>query len=572
MWGDSAGSPFAITSTEYEVPMLQALMIRQRSARACLACRQRKRKCDGELPCNTCVGYDYECSYDSVQGAPKRKRQSEEEIPSVPKVARILPEPQSRRQNASAPSGILDSTKSRFVGRYSSVAFPLCVGLELQAAKPPRLHSFAYHTGKRKEPESMVRLQLAERMSWNTIRGQLDYYFLTIHPVFGFLDESLIYKRCEKHWHKEPQSPDFEAIIAGLAALTCLFNSFTGPDEETWLALHAKEILEDPFVSRFPSVDQVAGWILRTIYLRSTTRPHVAWICSCTMMHLVEATGLHRAPQSLILATEKGLEVSTPKLSDSVQKTAWVAHCLHVVIAYEYGRSVINLGFPSQESLPRSTCATDFTPRLCRLIQAIPISPKASDSVATINELSDALRSLVEQFVPHDFLILVRADLAFSIYRRIRLLKSNLRESLLEEVISLGMSSLRAARDLVTLGQPWWNVISSVFQFVCVLLAIDTDASVTRLPKVMETLEMIVCALNTHLAKEALATARNLVQASLEKRRKGIKTLESIVGPASDTPVYSENQPEDNPEPAFAYHYPLEPSDLDLFSDMDFFN
>ena len=289
-------------------------------------------------------------------------------------------------------------------------------------------------------------------------------------------------------------------------------------------------------------------------------------------MHLVEATGLHRAPQSLILATEKGLEVSTPKLSDSVQKTAWVAHCLHVVIAYEYGRSVMNLGFPSQESLPRSTCATDFTPRLCHLLQAIPISPKASDSVATLNELSDALRSLVEQFVPHDFLILVRADLAFSIYRRIRLLKSNLRESLLEEVISLGMSSLRAARDLVTLGQPWWNVISTVFQFVCVLLAIDTDASVTRLPKVMETLEMIVCALNTHLAKEALATARNLVQASLQKRRKGIKTLESIVGPASDMPADSENQPEDNPEPAFAYHYPLEPSDLDLFSDMDFFN
>ena len=402
------------------------------------------------------------------------------------------------------------------------------------------------------------------------MRSQLEFFFITIHPVFGFLDNDHLYERCEKHWHGQPQSPAFEAIISGLLALTSLFNGSLGQEEEMWLTLHAKEILEDPFVSRFPSIDQVAAWILRTIYLRATTRPHVAWICGCTMMHLVEATGLHQAPQFVMLATSKGVEGSTQELSDIVKRTAWVAHCLHVVIAYEYGRSVMNLDFPSQESLPFSTRAGDFTAQLCGLVAAIPLSSKATDPAVTIQELSCALKQLTDTSVDHDFLILVRADLAFSIYRRLRLLKSNLRQSLLDEVISTGISALPAARTLASQNQPWWNVISTVFQFVCVLVVIDTDSSVTNVSEAMDTLEMIVGHLNTHLANEALATARNLVRASLDKRRKGIETLERIVGATHDV-VTHENQIQDSEFPGpFSYVQPS--SDMDFLLNMDFFN
>ncbi|CAG8020542.1 unnamed protein product [Penicillium salamii] len=552
------------------------LLVRQRSARACLNCRQRKRKCDGKHPCNTCVGYGYDCNYDAAQAASSNKKRQFEGEPAptqAAKAARISSEPLGVRQNASsAPSGILDSAKSRYVGRYSCVAFPLCVGLELQAAKPPRLHSFAYHLGARKEPDSTVRLQLTKRISWNTIRSQLDFFFTTIHPVFGFLDKILLYERCEKHWHGQPQSPDFEAIVSGVAALTSLFSGSLDGDKEMWLALHAKEILEDPFVSRFPSIDQVAAWILRTLYLRATTRPHVAWICSCTLMHLVEATGLHQAPQSLILATRKGLEDSSSELSDALQRTAWVAHCLHVIIAYEYGRSVMNLEIPAQKSLPLSTGVDDFTPQLCSLVDAVPLSTKAPDTSVAIHELSSSLIHLAEISVGHDFLILVRADLGFSVYRRLRLLKSNLKESLLNEVITMGMSALPAARTLVSQIRPWWNVISTVFQFVCVLLVIDTQATVKHLPEAMDTLEMIVDVLDTHLAKEAITTARNLVRASLEKRRKGIETLERVLGPSSPAPAGNDNRPEEEPELVSPYSYPQQSSDFDFLLNMDFFN
>ncbi|CAG8029043.1 unnamed protein product [Penicillium olsonii] len=544
--------------------------LRQRSTRACLPCRQRKRKCDGKVPCNTCIGYGYDCNYDSAQAPSNKKRQLEPEQTSQAAKAVRTSEPQGREHDPPSASGILDSTKSRYVGRYSCVAFPLCVGLELQAAKPPRLHSFAYHAGIRREPESEARLQLVQRMSWNTIRRQLDFYFITIHPVFGFLNKSSVYERCEKHWHGQPQSPDFEAIVSGLAALTSLFNGSLDREKEMWLALHAKEILEDPFISRFPSIDQVAAWILRTLYLRATTRPHVAWICSCTLMHLVEATGLHQNPKSLILATG-GLEDSTSELSNALERTAWAAHCLHVIIAYEYGRSVMDLDFSLHKSPPLSTGVDDFTPELCALVEVVPLS-KATDPGVAIHELSTALSQLAEKFASHEFLILVRADLGFSVYRRLRLLKSNLRESLLEEVIAMGMSALPAARTLVSQNQPWWNVISTVFQFVCVLLAIDTQASLTHLPEVMDTLEMIVDQLDTHLANEAIATARGLLRALLEKRRRSIETLENILGPSSDVSADAKSQAEQPTEFGDSYSWPQQASDLDFFLNMDFFN
>lgn len=478
------------------------------------------------------------------------------------------------KRTSSIPAGILDSTKSRYVGRYSSVAFPLCVGLEVQATKPPRLHSFGYHTGIRKEPDSTASLQLAKRMSWNTARTLLEYFFATIHPVFGFLDKDHLYQRCENHWHGQQQSLDFEAIVCGIVALASLFNGFLDQEEEMWLILHAKEILEDPLVGRFPSVDQIAAWILRTIYIRATTRPHVAWICSCTTIHLVEATGLNQAPQFVMLTTNKGIQGSTPELSDKLKRTARVAHSLHVIIAYEYGRSVLNLDFPGRDILPLSNRAADFTPQLCTLVEIVPLSPMGSDSGATIQDLSIATKNLAATPTDHDFLVLVRADLVFSIYRRLRLLEPNLRQSLLDDVISTGMSALPAARALASQNQPWWNVISTVFQFVCVLLAIDTHASVANLSEAMDTLGMIVDHLKTHLATEALATARNLVRASLDRRRKGVEVLEAIVGltTSDDAMEGSHHHLSHDLDFSTSFPYDQQPVDLDFLLNMDFLN
>ncbi|KAJ5748214.1 uncharacterized protein N7511_009910 [Penicillium nucicola] len=291
-------------------------------------------------------------------------------------------------------------------------------------------------------------------------------------------------------------------------------------------------------------------------------------------MHLVEATGLNQAPQLVLLTTNKGVQDSAPEISDILKRTARVAHVLHVIIAYEYGRSVMNLDFPSQDDLPISNRAGDFTPNLCSLVGIVPLTPMGLDSATTILDLSTAIKKLADSPADHHFLVLVRADLVFSVYRRLRLAEPNIRQSLLDQVISTGMSALPAARALASQNQPWWNVISTVFQFVCVLLAIDTHSSVTILPEAMDTLGMIVEHWKTHLATEALATARNLVRASLDRRRKGVDIMERIVGPtASDDAVEGlDSQLPQDQDFANFISSDQNPVDLDFLLDMGFLN
>ncbi|KAJ5679644.1 C6 transcription factor [Penicillium macrosclerotiorum] len=541
--------------------------VRQRSRQACLPCRQRKRKCDGKLPCNVCQGYDYECEYENGPSKVSSKRAlSSEGSPSqsATKMARVTPS-----QGISKPStnstilpGVVEPSKARYVGRYSSVAFPLYVGLEVQATKLPRLHSFAYHAGIRKEPPCAVSRKLVDKVPWNTARSLIEVYTAMLHPIFGFLDIHLLYTQCEEHWHGQPHDMVFEAMVSGVLALASLFNGDLDQEMEMWLTLHAKEILEDCAISRYPSLEQIAAWILRTIYIRCTGRPHVTWLSSCTIMHLVEAIGLHHAAEHVMQTT--GNVVPTPAVPNTVTRTAQVAHCLHVLIAFEYGRSTMATGRQNLEVIEHITGGSDLTPQLCSLVACVPINLVPGADVSFIaDELISALEAITDINVDHDFLILLRADLALGIYRHLRVMDINIRHEQKDRVVSAGMHALPAARRLASQHQPWWNVIGTVFQFTCALLVLDTVSTCEKLVEAMDTLELIVDRLNSHLAKEALSTARQLVRASLDKKRKGVHYLEQIVGPVPPVTAPGEIEPHISQDgaslsPSFAPQLPLD--------------
>ncbi|PYI01664.1 putative C6 transcription factor [Aspergillus sclerotiicarbonarius CBS 121057] len=542
---------------------------RQRSRQACVPCRQRKRKCDGKLPCSTCSGYGYDCEYKDVAQQPsKRRANSEGSLPPT-KAARVSAEPGDAPAVPSQ-QGILEPSKQRYVGRQSSVAFPLFVGLDVQATNPPRLHSFAYNAGIRREPEYTVNFLLVDYVSWAMVKSLIDVYISTIHPVFKFLDESQLYQQGEEHWHRKPQGSNFEAVISGVIGLASLFKGALGQEREMRIVRHAKDILEDYYVARSPSIEQVAAWILRTIYVRATSRPHIAWLCSCTMMHLVEATGLQHEPDSVILPG-----AGTPRSrgqSDSVKRIGQVAECLHVLIAYDYGRSVMNLSLHTQEPVCFPIPDLDFTPQLCQLVQAMPVSNMARDSLVGSQQLVLALERVVDIHVDHDFLMLVRTDLAFCLYRRLRLVDFHFQQEQLDQVIGSGTAALEAARRLADQNQPWWNVLGTVFQFVCVLLAMDTPASLTKLPESTKTLDMIADHLNTHLANEALTTARQLIRASMDKKRKGLMCLERALGEGVGEPVTDNSAyPSVLASPFDPFSQPLQEPliDLDFLLDMD---
>lgn len=480
---------------------------RQRSRQACLPCRRRKRKCDGKLPCNVCQGYDYECEYDETFQIATQKRASSPNQLShqrAPKFSRVDHSTDTSKQDG-GPSilpGVLGPSKARYVGRYSSIAFPLYVGLELQATKLPRLHSFAYHTGIRKEPPCAAHSELTERIIWNTARSLIEVYSAIVNPIFGFLDMDSFYTRCEMHWHGQPQDLIFEAMICGVFALASLFKERIDQGTEMWLTLHAKNIIEDSDLSRFPSLEHIAAWILRTLYLRCTGRPHVTWLSSCTIMHLVEATGLHHAPESVIQAGRNDSNDSpTPPALDTINRIAQVANCLHVLIAFEYGRSILAINRRVLEYADYKSRATDLTPQLCRLVAALPTHQHKEDTAVLAQELFSALEKIAENTVDHDFLVLLRTDLVLGIYRRLRVLDAKYHHGHNEKIISAGVVALPAARKLVSQNQPWWNVVGSVFQFVCALIVMDTPSSYEKLVDAMDTLEFIVGHLDTHLAK-----------------------------------------------------------------------
>lgn len=481
-----------------------------------------------------------------------------------------LPATSKKSTDSSILPGVIEPSKPRYVGRYSCVAFPLYVGLEVQATKLPRLHSFAYHTGVRKEPVCAVSPKISERIPWNTARSLIDIYTAVIHPVFGFLDMGRIYMLCEKHWHGQPQDMAFEALICGILGLASLFNDSLDQDTELWIISHAKEILEDDVISRFPTLETIAAWILRTIYIRCTGRPHVAWLCSCTIMHLVEAAGLHHAPEFIMQAI--GSIAPNPETSDIINRTAQVANCVHVLIAFEYGRSIMTFNRKILETSKSTSRGGDFTSQLCSLVAAIPTNQNTDNLEVLIQELLSALEKLADTTVDHDFLILLRADLALGIYRRLRVMDPSLRQGQNDRVVATGAAAISAARRLANQNQPWWNVVGTVFQFACSLLVMDTVSSCERLSETMDTLELIVDRFNTHLAKEALCTARQLVKASLEKKRKGMEALERIVGtsaPETTAPDTEGQLLQDiaSLSPSLAAQLPI---DLDYLWAMDF--
>ncbi|KAF3389218.1 Protein RDR1 [Penicillium rolfsii] len=514
-----------------------------------------------------CQGYDYECEYENGSSKLRPKRPpSPEEFPSRPpeKLARLA-SPQSvlrRTTDASIP-GIVEPSKARYVGKYSSIAFPLYVGLEVQAPKLPRLHSFAYHSGIRKEPPCAVTHQIAEKIPWNTTKSLIEIYIVTVHPIFGFLDMDNFSARCEKHWHGQPQDLTFEATASGVLALASLLNGNLDQDVEMWLVLHAKQILEDHSISRFPSLEQIAAWILRAVYLRCTGRPHVTWLTTCTMMHLIEANGLHHSSDSLSQTT--GNLAPSPEVSNTNIRTAQVATCLHIVIAFEYGRSIMTVNRKTFEGTLQATHDGDLTPQMCSLVAAaLPVTLATQDSADMTEVILSALEKVVNVPVSHDFLLLLKADLALGIYRRLRVMDPRPQQMPNDRVISTGAAALPAARRLMSQGQVWWNIIGSIFQFTCALLVMDTSSSFDMLLETMDTLEFVVDQLDTHLAREALSTARQLARAALDKKKKSIEALERVVGASTDSTAA---QRELSQSPTLDHQFPF---DLDSLWAMEF--
>ncbi|KAE8451163.1 hypothetical protein EG329_004835 [Mollisiaceae sp. DMI_Dod_QoI] len=494
---------------------------RQRARKACLPCRQRKRKCDVQFPCSMCTTYGYVCQYSQDDGpsAPFAEKPGSSSSAAGPSMAaeRRVPintssskqkQPDRDETSPLSPSdrGILDPATTRYMGLHSVMAFPRSLGLDFQSANPPRLHSFAWNCGIRPEEEPEAHVDLRSLISREDFKIYSDVYFETCHPSFGILDKNQFLKDVTQWWMVPSTSLAFDAVIAGVVVLGSFFSAELGHPREADIARYAKRVLED--IALQPTIDHVCAWILRTTYLRTITRPHRAWLASCTTMHVAEACGLHHETDSVIVteSSSTGTVVKNSHGCEQARKIFWMAWHINVMISYEYARSAIVLNSISckvPQAVPGDATA--------HLIAISLLVPKDSDS-STGPDIKGTLPKLQEIPDEERFVSMAKADLY--------------KEDVLQ-IIAIGNKAMDAAYALAQEKRYWWNVLCTSFQYVCTLLAIDTADSLGNVSATMGTLENITRQLDTHVATEALNTAKILLRDSMRKKKHEVQLLEA---------------------------------------------
>ncbi|KAJ5640717.1 hypothetical protein N7528_000342 [Penicillium herquei] len=516
---------------------------RLRPRRACDECRKRKRKCDGELPCTTCTHYEYTCQYEYSKAA-RGSHAGHTSVQSSP-TDRLVVTRENVPTNTLVPTGgieqqpsFLDRGTGRFISHASSISQARSLGLGLGLPEPPRLHSFGYHTGVRKEPERATSARLLQLLPWRKARDCIDVFTAVIHPVFGLMDMESMGQKARDHWQASPEGLgySFDVVISGIVALGSLFSNLLGEEEELQVVLHAKSLLDDPVISRRPSQDLVVAWVLRTIYSRATSRPNVAWLHSSITMNLIEITGIHYNEVPLAYGAENA-GPSPNEEGDERARITSVAHSLHVMIAYDYGKTVTHLDPTACDRIqPRPG---DYTLQLAELTNKVSTTTSYSDPVSKQAQLLQAMEQLMETAVDHDFLILARAELCFAIHRRLRVLGLGLAGQQMKLIVAAGTAALPAARRLAAQHHPWWNITNALFQFICACLSVDTNETLATIQPTVETFETVIRHFNTHLTREAFNTALLLINACQREKEKQVNFLQ-IRGSGQESDAFSE--------------------------------
>ncbi|KAI8665206.1 Zn(2)-C6 fungal-type domain-containing protein [Fusarium sp. Ph1] len=519
---------------------------RRRIRKACIPCRQRKRKCDGSSPCGMCTTYGYACEYahdDSplapfVSQPPRNSSTSPNLNPPSNKSPEAVNSTTSR-QETSPPAfegGMLDERQPRYVNASSAIAFPHILGLHLESEKPPTLHSFGYNFGIRPEEKSIPHGDLAELISEAELVTFSNTFFTVFGIIFDLLDQSTFLHQCRLYYQGQLRDGVFAAVAAGVAAIGSFLSFNNGHDREVDIVHFAKTVLEDPAATRRASVQLVVGWSLRAAYLRFTTRPNNSWIASCTAMHLAEAVGLHEEENISKIASMAGTSVSGFN-PDRLRRIFWCSWSFHIITCYEYGRSAV--------SFPRVSCSSitpipgSFAYQHVRMAEILP-SPNSTFCLADKpqdlgKEMLERMKALHEAPLGHPFLVLTRADLTFYLYRRMRQLKSPVTDEVIQLIIAAGNNAVETACQQVQKGHLFFNALGSVFQYACVLLALDNPFASSNLDGAFEGLENIVSIVDTRLTREALNTARHLLKASIQKKKQQTSTLEAVEARFTDT-------------------------------------
>ena len=378
-----------------------------------------------------------------------------------------------------------------------------------------KFHSYGWNLSIRPEPQTSVAPTVRRYLTFQDLSLYGQIYFDIVDPVYHFVDRARFSDRCAKYWLAENvELDDIEALIAGVVALGSFFAVERSP-AESQLVEHAKEVLDIgcAYAPARLSMDQAAGWVLRTLYLRLTSRPHLSWYASCATVHVVEAMGLHVDLEAVDLAGDD----STTFATDFITSRRLIFECatfLNAMISAEYGRSRVHLpglelaGENDNNNINLHTALGRLT-KLLILIETDLLPGMRKDILSSICDLPDE---------PPLF-VLLKADVAIHMYRKQINTKHEKPSSFqIQAMLSIVKPALSAARHLLSSRQAWWNLLSTPFQSLMILMAIDSNGSLDLVSECMTILTAVYEAFKTHSVLEVIQTANCLTEA-LERRK-----------------------------------------------------
>ncbi|GKZ27441.1 hypothetical protein AbraIFM66951_005451 [Aspergillus brasiliensis] len=519
---------------------------RKRARKACIPCHQRKRKCDNQFPCSMCTTYDYHCRYDddelgnvgdSVNVPPPAKRISHDGTSRPINRSHVEQLPHDATSSStkspatvtSTPPGIFDEHKCRYTGASAATAFPHVLGVDLGSDSLPKLRSCAYNFGNRPEEASNTHAFLGKLISEQDLGFYSGVYFEVMNPIGDLLDPRIFVDRCHQYYDGGYGTDiAFAAVAAGVASL----GSFLSPNRhprETDLVQYAKAILDDSASMRTLNVDHILAWAMRGFYLRATSRPKNAWIASCTAMHLCETVGLHDEASIKKMASKAGAALLGHD-ADRLRRIFWVSWAGHNMLSYEQDCSAVHFRSVTCQAIIATPGSVAH--QFVRLVQMTP-APNSPfrlewEPSNMSEELFERLKAVTEFQVNHPFLVMTKADIAFCFYRRMYQLQTWISDDFINLVIGCGNAGVEAAEQLANEGRLFWNIIGSVFQYACVLLAIDKPIASAHIGTAFKGLENLVKAADTALTRDALSIARHLLSLKTAKKRKELAELEAI--------------------------------------------
>ncbi|KAL6230461.1 hypothetical protein BDW75DRAFT_66202 [Aspergillus navahoensis] len=256
--------------------------------------------------------------------------------------------------------------------------------------------------------------------------------------------------------------------------------------------------------------------------MRLTTRPYIACMASQMAMHVAEVLGFHRELTSKTITTTPGQLGVDRAGAETRCRYFWTAWSLNSILSTEYGLTRVRLRavtcrLPATDEPGRGMAAPSTLVGAARVLRD---GCEDAENQIPKGEIETYLDRLIipegEKDSPNP-LAVFHADICLCLLRRVLCSPTHahtLTKPSARSAVTILQKAFASIRDLVNSQQPWWNLVSVPFQTVCVCLWFNSLPLLSLVPDALDLLRLLARTFNTHLTREALATAQRLVCAS----------------------------------------------------------